>query len=89
MHHPALPDEPRDPIVEAYNARLGLWLFALYALAFLGFVLLNAMWPQSMETIVVAGLNLAITYGFGLIIGAFLLALVYASCCRVPGAGKS
>lgn len=87
MHHSTHSDEVRDPVVEAYNARLGLWLFALYSLAFLGFVLLNALWPASMEMVVVAGLNLAITYGFGLILGAFVLALIYASCCRVPQAG--
>ena len=88
MHHPTLPDEPRDPVVEAHNTRLGLWLFALYCLAFLGFVLLNALSPQTMDIVVIAGLNLAITYGFGLIVGAFVLALVYASFCRVPNVEK-
>ena len=35
-----------------------------------------------METIVLAGLNLAIVYGFGLIVFAIVLALVYGLMCR-------
>jgi hypothetical protein len=38
-----------------------------------------------METIVFAGLNLAVASGLGLIIGAFALALVYAWLCRSSG----
>lgn len=64
------------------NARLGLWLFAFYLVLYLGFVLLSAFAAQVMERPVVAGLNLAIVYGFGLIIGALLLALIYGMLCK-------
>ena len=57
---------------------LGLKLFALYLAAYAIFVALNAFWPDVMKTPVVAGVNLAIVYGFGLIVGAFVLALIYA-----------
>jgi uncharacterized membrane protein (DUF485 family) len=57
---------------------LGLKLFALYLAAYGVFVALNAFWPDVMKTPVVAGVNLAIVYGFGLIVGAFVLALIYA-----------
>ncbi|MEM6688835.1 MAG: DUF485 domain-containing protein [Planctomycetota bacterium] len=57
--------------------RLGLWLFAFYTALYLGFVLINAFAPNRMEAIVFAGLNLAIVYGFGLILAAIVLALVY------------
>ena len=65
-----------------YNTRLGLTLFAIYLLFYLGFVLINAFAADLMEVVVVAGLNLAIVYGFGLIVSAFALALVYGAMCR-------
>ena len=47
-----------------------------------GFVLLAAFSPQTMEATPLAGVNLAIWYGFGLIGAAILLALVYGWACR-------
>lgn len=65
-----------------YNARLGLILFAIYLLFYLGFVLINAFKADLMETSTLAGLNLAIVYGIGLIVSAFVLALIYGVMCR-------
>jgi uncharacterized membrane protein (DUF485 family) len=65
-----------------WNARLGLILFGVYLVLYGGFVLLNAFSPQTMESTPVAGVNLAILYGFGLIIGAIFLALLYGFLCR-------
>jgi uncharacterized membrane protein (DUF485 family) len=70
------------------NARLGLWLFGLYLLLYAGFVLLAAFSPTTMERTPLAGVNLAIWYGFGLIFAALLLALVYGWLCR-PGEHNS
>ncbi len=64
------------------NARLGLWLFAVYLLLYLGFVFLSAFAAQTMERPVIAGLNLAIVYGFGLIIVALAMALIYGMLCK-------
>jgi uncharacterized membrane protein (DUF485 family) len=58
-------------------SRLGLGLFAAYTLLYLGFVFINAFSADTMDTIVFAGLNLAIVYGFGLIIVAIVFAFVY------------
>jgi uncharacterized membrane protein (DUF485 family) len=68
--------------VQQYNARLGLWLFAIYLVLYLGFVFLSAFAPSSMDQEVLAGLNLAIVYGFALIVGAFLMAMLYGVLCR-------
>ncbi len=65
-----------------YNTRLGLILFGIYLVFYLGFVFINAFAADLMETSTLAGLNLAIVYGFGLIVAAFLLALVYGVMCR-------
>ncbi|MCA9112475.1 MAG: DUF485 domain-containing protein, partial [Planctomycetaceae bacterium] len=58
------------------NARIGLVLFAVYLLLYGGFVLMNTFAPQTMEATPVAGINLAILYGFGLIIAALVMALL-------------
>ena len=57
---------------------IGLKLFVLYLAAYGVFVALNAFWPDVMKTPAIAGVNLAIVYGFGLIVGAFVLAVIYA-----------
>lgn len=65
-----------------FNTRLGLLLFLIYLALYSGFVLINAFAADKMETIVLAGLNLAIVYGFGLIAFALVLALIYGLLCR-------
>ena len=66
------------------NARLGLGLFFLYLIIYAGFVLLNAFAAEAMSKPVAAlgGVNLAIIYGMGLIIAAFVLALIYMALCN-------
>ncbi len=64
------------------NARIGLILFSLYLLFYVGFVAVNAFSPESMERSVLSGLNLALVYGFGLIIGAVVLSGVYGLISR-------
>jgi uncharacterized membrane protein (DUF485 family) len=61
---------------------IGLLLFDIYLVLYGGFVLLAAFSPQSMEVTPLAGVNLAIWYGFGLIVAAFALALVYGWASR-------
>lgn len=64
-----------------YKMRLGAWMFALYGLAYAGFVVINLANPVLMEKTVFYGLNLAVTYGFGLIVFALVLALIYNTMC--------
>ena len=59
----------------------GIKLFFIYLAAYGGFVGLNAFWPETMRRPALAGVNLAIVYGMGLIIGAFVLAVIYAWMC--------
>jgi uncharacterized membrane protein (DUF485 family) len=63
------------------NSRNGLILFAVYLLFYGGFVFINAFDPASMERTPIAGLNLAVLYGFGLIIGAVVLSAIYGVLC--------
>ena len=70
-------------------SRVGLVLFAVYLVLYGGFVLLNAFAPATMEWTPVAGVNLAILYGFGLIVAAFALALLYGWLAGGPAGGNS
>lgn len=64
------------------NQRLGLLLFTVYLLLYLGFIGLCAFAPSIMEWRPLGRLNLAIDYGFGLIIAALILAGIYGFLCR-------
>ena len=68
--------------MESRNPRIGLILFAVYLALYGGFVYLSAFRAESMDSTPVAGLNLAVLYGFGLIVGALVLALLYGWLCR-------
>jgi cytosine/uracil/thiamine/allantoin permease len=80
LHEPATP-AGKDPAAP-YKMRLGLKMFAIYALFYAGFVAINLLSPLTMASIVFAGLNLATVYGFALIIGALVEALIYHVLCR-------
>jgi len=78
------PPEVRDPAAERYNARLGLVLFAVYLTAYGAYVFINAFRPAMMDELVFSGINLAVASGLALIVGAVVLAIVYALLCRLP-----
>lgn len=67
--------------MQTRNARMGLVLFAVYLVLYGGFVLLNTFSPETMEATPIVGINVAILYGFGLIIAAFVMALLYGALC--------
>ena len=64
-----------------YKTRIGMYMFILYALIYAGFVIINVTNAILMEKIIFFGLNLAVVYGFGLIIFALILALIYNHMC--------
>ena len=79
LHEPAakVGEDPAFP----YKRRLGVRLFLVYALIYAAFIGLNVIKPTLTETLLFSGINLVAVYGFGLIIFALLLALVYSSMC--------
>jgi TRAP-type C4-dicarboxylate transport system permease small subunit len=80
LHEPAAP-QGKDYAPE-YKTRLGVVLFFVYAAVYGGFLAINLIWPKSMaKATPVFGLNVAVVYGFALIIFALLLALVYTHLC--------
>jgi uncharacterized membrane protein (DUF485 family) len=84
---PALPEEPRNPAIERHNARLGLWLLAVYVVAYGVFMYLSAFGPETLAQ-PVGPLNVALVYGFGLIFGALVLALLYLFLSKTNPSGE-
>jgi uncharacterized membrane protein (DUF485 family) len=70
--------------IRTYNARLGIVLFVIYLATYVGFVILSAMSPDVMKRPALGGVNVAVLYGFGLILGAFVISIVYMLLCRSP-----
>jgi uncharacterized membrane protein (DUF485 family) len=70
--------------IRSYNARMGLILFAFYLAAYVGFVVLAAVSQETMKQPSLGGVNVAVLYGFGLIIGAFVVSIIYMLLCRNP-----
>ena len=67
------------------TSRIGMRFFLFYLLLYGGFVFLNALYPEIMESTPLEsfpGVNLAILFGFGLIFIAFILALLYGILCK-------
>lgn len=81
MFHEPAQQSGKDP-ASGYKTRIGNWMFLLYALIYVGFVAINIGKPKLMEAIVFWGLNLAVVYGFFLIVFALVLALIYNALCN-------
>ena len=80
LHEPA-PEEQGEDHAAEYKTKVGIRLFVIYAIVFAGFVIINTFVPEIMGAVVFMGLNLAITYGFFLIILAVVLGVIYNLMC--------
>jgi uncharacterized membrane protein (DUF485 family) len=74
MHGPS--SEWKKDNSSSIKELLGKWLFILYAIVYGGFIVINVVSPKFMG-IEVGSLNVAIVYGFLLIVFAMLLAFAY------------
>ena len=75
------PAELEQDNAASEKAKIGLVLCVVYGIVYAGFVAINAVAPKTMGMNVVAGLNLAVIYGFGLIVLAIVMGLVYNHVC--------
>lgn len=78
---PVTEKEHENEELIAAKAKLGFILFCVYALIYAGFVLINTLKPSLMEKVIIFELNLAVTYGFGLIILAIVMGTIYNHIC--------
>lgn len=65
---------------EGYKSRLGIYMFVIYTALYLVFVFMCVLFPKMVGNSV-GKLNIAITFGFGLIIIAIIQALIYNFMC--------
>ena len=79
----ASPQPPNRSVIDR-NARLGLILFFIYLALYGGFMALTVCAVERMQQPVtwLGGINLAVAYGMGLILAAFVLAMVYMVLCK-------
>jgi uncharacterized membrane protein (DUF485 family) len=84
LHDTAHEREAEHPELVSRNTRTGLWLFLVYLLLYAGFMGLSTFKPELMKARPFGGVDLAILYGFGLIVAALVLAFAYLALCRRP-----
>ena len=69
---------------ERRKSNIGVKMTILYTLVYGGFVILSVFFPSQMGVDTIFGVNLAITYGLGLIIVAIFFAMIYNHLVRIP-----
>jgi len=67
--------------VTQQKSKLGVRLFFVYLVCYAGFVIIGVFEYELLATTVFAGLNLAVTYGIGLIVFAIVLGIIYNYYC--------
>ena len=77
-HGPA--SEWKEDKSEGFKTKLGLFMVAIYTIVYFAFIVIAVTNPQLMAKDI-GGLNLAIAYGFGIIILAIIQALIYNFAC--------
>jgi len=68
-------------VAEKFKQRLGIFLCIIYALLYSGFVAISVYDVTLMDKVILFNLNLAVFYGFGLILFALILAMIYSWAC--------
>jgi uncharacterized membrane protein (DUF485 family) len=79
LHKPAV--VIGDDHAAAKKSKLGVILFFVYTLIYAGFVVIGLTKPELMGMEIIGGQNLAIIYGFALIILAIVMGFVYNYFC--------
>lgn len=62
------------------KTKLGLIMFFIYTIIYASFIIINVRFPKLMS-LDIGSLNLAIVYGFGLILIALAQAVIYNHIC--------
>lgn len=82
MDHGSNQRQSEDPAAVAWNQRLGLLLFCLYAATYALFLLVCVTGGPALQATWLWGLSNSVVLGFGLIVLAIVIALVYGLACR-------
>ncbi|EGW37601.1 DUF485 domain-containing protein [Desulfosporosinus sp. OT] len=80
MSHGPATEWKENKTLDKKKARLGVVMFIIYTIIYAGFIYINVM-DSSIMRINIGSFNVAIVYGFGLIILALVLAIIYNKIC--------
>ncbi|MBM3404248.1 MAG: DUF485 domain-containing protein [Bacteroidetes bacterium] len=79
LHEPAV--EIKTDKAAAKKAKLGVKMFIAYTLVYAGFVFIGLSKPEWMGLELIGKQNIAIIYGFGLIVLAIVMGFIYNYFC--------
>lgn len=79
LHGPAA--ELGEDRASKKKAKLGMILFLFYLSLYVLFVVIGLFYTDLMSMKVVFGLNMAVTYGIGLILLAMIMGFIYSLIC--------
>ncbi len=82
MHHGPAVEMGKDNSIPLKQA-LGIKLFFVYLLFYIGFIVIGIVSPELLASKVIIGLNLAYVYGMGLIVLAIVMGLIYNHYCSL------
>jgi len=80
VDHTPAKEWKEDEATSKLKSKIGIWMFLGYAVVYVTFIILNVVNPKIMGTDI-GNLNLAIVFGFCLILLALILALIYNALC--------
>lgn len=80
MSHGPATQWKENKALEKKKAQLGVIMFIIYTVVYAGFIYIN-VWDSQLMRVAVGDLNVAIVYGFVLIVLALILAIIYNKIC--------
>ena len=80
MSHGPATEWKENKVLEKKKSRLGITLFFIYTMFYVAFIFINVT-NNELMSVSIGSLNVAIVYGFMLIISAFIFAWFYNMYC--------
>ena len=80
MDHGTATEWKEDAKTSKLKSRIGIWMFLGYSIVYAVFIIFNVVNPKLMG-MDIGMLNLAIIFGFGLIVLALIMAVIYNALC--------
>ena len=80
MDHGPATEWKEDAKTSKIKSKIGIWMFLGYTIVYAVFIVFNVVNPKLMG-MDIGLVNLAIIFGFGLIVLALIMALIYNALC--------
>lgn len=80
MDHGPATEWKEDAKTSKIKSRIGIWMFLGYSVVYAVFIIFNVVNPKLMG-LDIGMVNVAIVFGFGLIVLALIMAVIYNALC--------